>query len=402
MTNEKAIINKATLVFLLSKKGVTTEYLSQKANCKIEQLQEWLDVKSGELPTLNQARKIAEVLRVPFASLYMTVETIAPLIPAKPNVQNRRIMDAVSQDDSAVNLAIIDLLQARNFYIETEALLERNVVKFTIQFDLAENVKKWADKIRSDFGIDLDKQYNLSSSRKFYLYMKNRIEEQGIFIQEFTRVGTSTLRAMSIYQDKDTMPIIGINEKDRSSAKSFSLIHELVHIIKKTSSICNAMYDNTFFKNQEEVFCNAVAGEVLAPIEAMNTIINNGVYDFTKLADIQKISETFSVSREVIIRRLLDLGYINKDNYDTLSILLHKEYDTEKEKRKRQKEEGIEKPFKINIAQKTVDKTSMALSKAIYAGYCEDVFSKYDVAQILSINLKHIDNYFMEVARWSR
>ncbi|MCL2135564.1 MAG: ImmA/IrrE family metallo-endopeptidase [Candidatus Bathyarchaeota archaeon] len=400
MTNERAIINKVTLVFLLSKKGVTTEYLSQKTNYKIEQIQEWLDVKNGELPTLNQARKIAEVLRVPFASLYMTVETITTLIPTKPNVQNRRIMDAISPDDSSVNLAIIDLLQARDFYIGTELLLERAVAKFIIQFNLEDNVKKWADKIRSDFGIDLDRQYKSQSGRQFYLYLKDRIEEQGIFVQEFIGVDNSAVRAMAICQDKNAMHIIGINKKDCTPAKIFSLIHELVHIIKKTSSICNAMYDKTDLQNREEIFCNAVAGEVLTPIEAINAIIKNDAYDFTKLEDIQKISKTFSVSREVIIRRLLDLGYINKNNYDTLSNLLYEEHIAKKEARRRQEEAGIEKPFRRNIAREAVDKTSNALSKAIYAGYCEDVFSKYDVAQILSINLKHIDNYFMEVASW--
>jgi len=234
------------------------------------------------------------------------------------------------------------------------------------------------------------------------LYLNARIEEQGIFVQGFSGVDNSTVRAMAIYQDKNTMPIIGINTKDSMRAKSFSLIHELVHIIKKTSSICNAMYDKTVLQNQEEVFCNAVAGEVLAPFDAIKTIINNDTYDFTKLEDIQKVAKIFSVSREVIIRRLLDLGYINKTNYDTLTTLLRDEYFAEKEKRKQQKSEGTKEPFRPNIARNTVDKTSIALSKAIYIGYCEDVFSKYDVAQILSINLKHVDNYFMEVAHWSR
>jgi len=333
--------------------------------------------------------------------LYMTVDTITPLIPAKPNVQNRRIMDAVNQDDSAVNLAIIDLLQARDFYIETETLLERDIVQFSIRFSIDDDVKKWADKLRKDFNISLDRQYKSPSQRQFYLYLKSRIEEQGIFIQEFIGVDTSTLRAMAIFQNKSTMPIIGINEKDRPPAKSFSLIHELVHIIKKTSSICNVMYDNAFLQNQEEVFCNAVAGEVLTPKEAIDIIISNNDYNLTDLLDIQKMSDKFSVSREVIIRRLLDLDYITQSNYDTLSSLLHDEVIASKEEQKRLKESGFKTGFAINPALKAMDKTSISLSKAIYTGYCEDVFSKYDVAQILSIKTKHIDKYFTEVEKWN-
>ncbi|MDR2590354.1 MAG: ImmA/IrrE family metallo-endopeptidase [Oscillospiraceae bacterium] len=400
MAYEKAFINKETLAFLLSKKSVTSDYLSQKSACKIEQIEKWIDVNNDNLPTLNQARKIADILRVPFAGLYMTVDTITPLMPTKPNVQNRRIMDAENLDDNPVNLAIIDLIQARDFYVETESLLEREVTKFTTQFSINDDALKWASKIRADFNIDLDRQYKAPSARQFYLYLKNRIEEKGIFIQKFIGVDTNTLRAMAIFQSNDEMPIIGVNEKDRPPAKCFSLIHELVHIIKRTSSICNAMHDNAFLQNQEEIFCNAVAGELLAPNTAVATIITNNKYNLTDLADIQKISDKFSVSREVIIRRLLDLSYIQQVDYDTLSKLLNDELVASKEEQKRLRDAG-QSSFRIDPAQKAVDKTSMSLSKAIYAGYCEDIFSKYDVAQILSIKTKHVDKYFMEVTKWN-
>ena len=400
MAYEKAIINKETLAFLLSQKGVTNEYLSQKAACTVKQIVEWTNLDNDKLPTVNQARKIAEALRVPFASLYMTLGTITPFIPTKPIIQNRRIMDADNQDDSAVNLAIIDLIQARDFYVETEELLQREVKQFTIQINLDANVESWANEIRNKFEIDLERQYKAPSSRQFYLYLKNRIEDQGIFIQEFLGVDLDSLRAMAIYQDSTIMPVIGINEKDRPPAKCFSLIHELVHITKRSSSICNAMYDNSFLKNQEEIFCNAVSGELLVPQIAINTIIKNGNYDLTDLADIQRISDKFSISREVIIRRLLDLNYIQNSDYDILSKLLHDELIASKEEQRLLKESGIQLSFSINPAQKAMDKTSMSLSKAIYAGYCEDIFTKYDVAQILSIKTKHIDKYFMEVTKW--
>ena len=63
-------------------------------------------------------------------------------------------------------------------------------------------------------------------------------------------------RALAIYVKE--MPIIGINDEDRPPAKSFSMIHELVHIFKRESSLCNDMRS----ARSEEVFCNAVAGEL--------------------------------------------------------------------------------------------------------------------------------------------
>lgn len=72
----------------------------------------------------------------------------------------------------------------------------------------------------------------------------------------------------------DSMPIIGINDNDRYPAKYFSILHELVHIIKRTSSICNDMIGSTPW-DDEEVFCNTVVGEVLVPRTVLYSFAKN-------------------------------------------------------------------------------------------------------------------------------
>ena len=79
-----------------------------------------------------------------------------------------------------------------------------------------------------------------------------------MFIQGFSGVDTEIARGVAIYND--LYPIISINNDDRYPAKTFSIIHELVHIFKRQSTMCNDMV-TSFSAQQEEVFCNAVAGE---------------------------------------------------------------------------------------------------------------------------------------------
>ena len=88
-----------------------------------------------------------------------------------------------------------------------------------------------------------------------------------MFVHCFTDVPIEMARAFAIYDS--TMPIIGLNDDDRQPAKSFSMIHELVHIFKRESSLCNDMRS----LRKEEAFCNAVAGEVLVPRDALSAII---------------------------------------------------------------------------------------------------------------------------------
>lgn len=90
--------------------------------------------------------------------------------------------------------------------------------------------------------------------------------------------------------------------EDRPPAKSFTLIHELVHLLKRESSLCNDMTHMATIAG-EEVFCNVVAGELLVPTKVLKIILRDKQFtESYSVSDIQKIANRFSVSREVIIR----------------------------------------------------------------------------------------------------
>ena len=197
-------------------------------------------------------------------------------------------------------------------------------------------------------------------------------------------------------------PIIGINNDDRPPAKSFSLIHELVHLLKRESSVCNAMYDAKVAQ-KEEVFCNAVAGELLVPRDEMVNILHkaNCSWPFS-MEDIANVANKFSVSREVIIRRLLDSKIILETDYTQYNNELKKEYEMERIKRRSAKETGKYYGVPRDISRETIDRTSPAVCQLLYYGYCEEFYSKRDIAHHLGIASKHIDKFLEEVSKWNR
>lgn len=88
-------------------------------------------------------------------------------------------------------------------------------------------------------------------------------------------------------------------------------IHELVHLFKRESSLCNDMSSSASTLS-EEVFCNAVAGELLVPKRALRIVLEHGHYFAPySIDDIKRVADRFSVSREVIVRRLLELRMIS-------------------------------------------------------------------------------------------
>lgn len=393
-----ALINKDTLAYICREKGVTGDFIANKTKISATNLALWLAPSDSALPTIKQAKKLASCLHIPFAGLYMN-STDIPLKKI-PNVRNMRTMLGTSiSDDSALNVAMIDVLLERDFLLNANDELGLTTKTFLPVVPEGNDPRIWANAIREQFSISLEQQYKCSSARQFYLSLREKIESEGVFIHCFTDVPIDTARGFAIYYAD--LPIIGINDEDRPPAKSFSIIHELVHLFKRESSMCNDM-NNSVATKEEEVFCNAVAGELLVPQDAISIVLsnNNCSAPYSK-EDLKRIADRFSVSREVIIRRLLDLNKISKIEYDTYVDMFRKEIDYEREKQRTDRKNGINNSIPRNISREAIDRTSPSVSKVLYRGYGEEIYSKQDIARHLNIDQKHINKFLTEVAKWS-
>ena len=303
-----AKVNKDTLRFIRDKKQVSFDYIERIAKIPEAKITLWEDETSDKLPTINQAKKLALCYRVPFAGFYMNSADIN--VKHLPRLVNKRAMLGASNDDSAVNLALLDLINERDFYVETKKTLRETIPAFILQIPDALPATEWARIIRDYFDIKLSEQYKCASRRKFYLYLREKIEAKGIFIQGFQKVDVGTLRGVAIVDD--SMPIIGINDDDRYPA-----------------SICNDMFGSNPW-DDEEVFCNAVVGEMLVPRTALREVVK-GLSGFD-LDSVDAIADKFSVSSEVIARRLLDTGKCDRYWYDSICTELSQRIISEKEK----------------------------------------------------------------------
>ena len=130
----------------------------------------------------------------------------------------------------------------------------------------------------------------------------------GILIFETKDVEINEIRGLYMHHNKT--PIILLNGKDSVNGRIFTLFHELTHLLLGKSAICDIYIDK-----KEEIFANAVAGKFLVPTDDLK--INCELYeDLTSNYSLNKLSHTYGVSKEVILRRLLDLDKISKYEYD--------------------------------------------------------------------------------------
>ena len=389
-----AKVNKETLRFIRDKKQVSFDYIERIAKFPEAKVTLWEDETSDKLPTIRQAKELAKCYRVPFAGFYMNSADIN--VKHSPRLINKRTMIGAVADDSAVNLALLDLINERDFYIETKEILRETIPAFDLQIPDALSASEWARIIREYFDLKLSDQYKCASRRKFYLYLREKIEAKGIFIQGFQKVDVGTLRGVAIVDN--SMPIIGINDDDRYPAKSFSILHELVHIIRRTSSICNDMFGSNPW-DDEEVFCNAVAGEVLVPRTALYSTAKN-CSQYT-IDEVDTIANKFSVCSEVIAHRVYDTGMIrDKVWYDKISVELARRFQTDKENLKTAVKMGLSDGPRRNMSREAVDRTSTSLCDVLLKGYSEGIFDKADISAHIGIGQKHINKFVSEVMGW--
>ena len=131
-----ATINKETLLHICSNKRVSTDFIIKKTKLNAAKVPLWLDAAN------------------PFAGLYMNPVDI----PLKriPNIKNLRTMQGTSvPDDSALNIAIVDILLERDFLTNANKEFGQLVPTFAPNMPSEDDPIKWAQAIRTQFSIDL-------------------------------------------------------------------------------------------------------------------------------------------------------------------------------------------------------------------------------------------------------
>lgn len=157
-----ARINKETMKFIRETKAITLDYVSRITKYSSSKIELWENSGTDKFPTINQAKSIAKCYRVPFAGLYMNANDIN--IKHLPKVRNLRTLPDTTLDNSALNLAIIDVLSARDLLIDSKIALHENMSPFAIQAVDSEDVNQWAKTIREELELSIDVQYGCQST----------------------------------------------------------------------------------------------------------------------------------------------------------------------------------------------------------------------------------------------
>ncbi len=151
---------------------------------------------------------------------------------------------------------------------------------------------------------------------------KEKLEEKGIFVfvtskyRGWSHIDKALFRGLAIYHS--TLPVIIINDSDAKKAQSFTLFHEIGHLLRKESAIDD--WDD--HHQQIERWCDELAGNVLMPIEQFRAAAD----DINDLDAVKSIAKSFKTSAYSCLVRLRQLRIIEQATYSEFEIQLKDEY----------------------------------------------------------------------------
>ena len=381
-----AIITPEVLAWARNLDGITIDDIAAKLHTAPEKILSW--EQGTSYPTVTQAKNLAKQYRVPFVYFYL------PDTPKKLKRLEKTDYRTFGNNGNSIITSrelrwfLRDIEDRRDAVLSLYEEEKRKPLSFPIKLSAGADMEEVAAAIRNLLELTEDIQCKLRKPEVALSHCIRVLEKWDVLIFQATKIAPSEMRGLSIAYER--MPIIALNRKDEPSARLFTLCHELVHIVTRTSGICNDVNENSVSQNVIEMKCNQIAGKILVPLNELSshpTIGKIRKYGFDD-SYVYQVSRDFAVSKEVILHALWEMKIITRENYFDILARYIDEYKSYKAKKKG----GFLPP-----ATDTGTQVGKLYARTILNAYYTDKISARDASGYL-LNLK--TKNFEKLERW--
>jgi len=298
--------------------GMSVEDVAHKLKRTTEEVMAW-ESEDGIAPTYSQLENLAyKVFKRPLAVFFLP----APPHEAQPVREFRSLPDADLQSLQADTY--IQVRKAHAYQITLKELFEgRNPsgrhISQEIPLDLRESVEVQASEVRKALGITLNDQLDWKSDDLALKRWREALETLGVFVFKapFKQKDISGFCLL----DAD-FPLIYLNNSATKTRQIFSLLHELAHLLLNINGISKfeSSYINRLPATERRIeqFCNKIAAEILIPSDDFAQQIAGFPSNAETVQDhlFANLGSRYGVSREAVLRRLLDMARVSQSFYE--------------------------------------------------------------------------------------
>ena len=345
-----------------------------------EKLSAW---ESGtDLPSVTEAKRLAALYRVPFACFFLS----SPPEKRVKKYKDRRTMFGTVYGQISYELwrEINRIQENRDKLVDLLEPEEADAVAFKLTASV-EDVEETGRAIREYFGISVPFKNKSAYNNNAYNYYRRLLENRGIAVSQISGVSLDEMRGLSI--SYDICPVIGINNRDFERAKVFSLFHEVAHLVRRSSSLCTIDFDER--NDEEEKICDRIAAATLLPRDEITSVarVIYGRHNEWSTYCLQDIGDKFGVSSLVVLRRLYDIGIIERDLYFNIYDTVRNDFEKNRELIE-QNRRGKNIPVYYYV--KYLNQQGFLFPKVVLNAHANGKITYGEMCRTLSVNSKHV------------
>jgi Zn-dependent peptidase ImmA (M78 family) len=302
-------INPERIAWCCDDYGVTLDNLAAEVRVSIATLNRVVNGEDGGL-TFSQLSKIARY----FGRGVLFFLERDPVNADQVHTPEFRTLANQKPELSAKLRALIERAEwQRSIYLALrEELADADLPRFEPPDVVRNNVNEMARRVRAWLALGI--------VNSFETY-RNAVEAKGVLVfrtqgynGKWQIAADSPIFGFALYNED--CPLIVVRKQDADSQQSFTLMHELAHLLLHKESSIDDEQDMYSHQGRERE-ANAFAGRVLVPDEFLRQIRDadrpNDINDYD--AWLLPYRRNWAVSGEVILRRLLDSGRLTQQQY---------------------------------------------------------------------------------------
>jgi len=267
-------------------------------------------------PTIKQLEDFARSVHVPFGYLFLPAPPDEPLpIPDFRTVDGRGV-----RRPSPELLDMVYACQERQgWYKEFSLTTRQPEAEFVGSAQLQDRAVAVAASMAETLGFDLEARATCRTWEEALRLFIAQADSIGVLVMVSGVVLSNNNRKLDPEEFRGfaladrRAPLIFVNGSDSKSAQMFTLAHELAHLWLGSTAVSNASAAPNGGYRREEVWCNAVAAELLVPLAVLR---NDLLHDETVEHAVGRLTRRYKVSSLVILRRLLDSGWLDRAAFD--------------------------------------------------------------------------------------
>ena len=302
-------INPAVLSWARQESGYAVDRVANRLQVKQERVAEW--EQGGRPPTFRQIEALAHFYHRPFNLFFQPAPPSMPPLAA----EYRRLPGVTPGKESPeLRLAIRKMSGRRETMLQLLEELGEEMPSFSLSAHLRESPVAVSARLRAALGVDLAAQLEWPNEWHAWAAWREAVEKLGVLVFQFPKVALDEARGVSLL--RFPLPVAGVNSKESPEPRSFTLIHEVVHLMlaagrdevpaardSRTSDAWAAV----------EQFAEEAASHTLVPETALADAIRAGGFPRNgwDIGDMRGLARRFRISPLAMATRLRASGYID-------------------------------------------------------------------------------------------